>query len=508
MRRFLKKTIRLLSSRLLWFALLMASQFIILILAAFYFSNDVHVLFLLLAMSFCAVLFVATREESPDYKLSWMLIICVFPLAGGILYLIFGKKKIGKIASRKILQTRDLGHYDIEDITREELEGIDESEARQMSYIYQTSGYAPAKNTSVRYFAFGDDFFNDLINEIEKAEKFIFIEYFILAPGKVWDTILEILRRKSREGVLIRILYDDLGSINVLPAGYAQKLRAMGFEAYTFNPLALHMNPRLNYRDHRKIFNIDGNVCYSGGLNLADEYTNDIIRFAYWKDNAMKISGQAVWNFTMMFLLVWKAITKKEEDFSLFRPSVSVPSDGYVQPFADSPFDERAIARNVYLQAINNARQYVWMVSPYLILDSEITTALSIAAASGVDVRIVTPHYADKKSVHEVTRSVYKRLVSQGVRIYEFTPGFIHSKTLVADDKIALVGTANLDYRSFYLHFELSVLFAGGTVIKSVKDDTIYALERSDEQTMEKVVKVSFFRRLVRTFFGFFATAL
>ncbi len=508
MRRFLKKIIRLLSSRLLWFALLMASQFVVLVLAAFYFSNDIHVLFILLALSFCAVLFVATREESPDYKLSWMLIICVFPLAGGILYLIFGKKKIGKFASRKILQTRDLGHYDIEDISQEDIAGIDEAEVRQMSYIYQASGYAPSRNTSAKYFSFGDDFVNDLLREIEKAEKYIFIEYFILAPGRVWDSILELLRKKSREGVLVRILYDDLGSINVLPAGYAQKLRAMGFEAYTFNPLALHMNPRLNYRDHRKIFNIDGNVCYSGGLNLSDEYTNDIIRFAYWKDNAIKICGEAVWNFTLMFLLVWKAISGKEEDFSLFRPSLTMPPDGYVQPFADSPFDETAIARNVYLQAINNARQYVWIVSPYLILDSEMTTALSIAAASGVDVRIVTPHYADKKSVHEVTRSAYKRLVSQGVRIYEFTPGFIHSKTLVADDKIALVGTANLDYRSFYLHFELSVLFAGSSVIKSVKDDTIYALERSDEQTMEKVVKVSFLRRLIRTFFGFFATAL
>lgn len=282
----------------------------------------------------------------------------------------------------------------------------------------------------------------------------------------------------------------------------------MGFQAYAFNPIAMHMNPRLNYRDHRKIFNIDGNVCFTGGLNLADEYANDIIRFGYWKDNAVRITGPAVWNLTLMFLSVWKGISKSEEDFELFRPQLAMPSDGLVLPFADSPFDDTAIARNVYIQAVNNAQRYVWIVTPYLIPDSEMTTALMIAAGSGVDVRIVTPRYPDKKTVHEVSRSVYRKLVQSGVKVYEFLPGFIHSKTLVSDDRIALVGTANLDYRSFYLHFELSVLFMGGSIIEEVKRDTLYAIDRGEEQSEEKLARVSLVRRLIRTFFGFFAPAL
>ena len=504
----MRKLFRLLSSRLFWFALLMLMQFVLLVVGVFYISNNYYVLLFFLATSLFAALFVATRDESPDYKLAWMLIIVVFPLAGGVLYLIFGKKKIGRVAVRKILLTRDIARYKEDMELVDGQEGLARTESRQMSYIHSMTGFAPWRDSGVRYYAYGDDFMKDLIDDIRSARNFIFIEYFIIGRGLMWETILEELARKRAEGVSIRIIYDDLGSISAVPINYFRTLRSMGFEAYTFNPIALHMNPRLNYRDHRKIFNIDGNVCYTGGLNLADEYVNAKVRFGYWKDNAVRIEGPAVWNFTLMFLSVWRGLSRRDEDYESYRPTVKMPSDGYVQPFADSPFDDNAVARNVYIQAINNARRYVWIVTPYLILDSDMTTALSISAASGVDVRIVCPHYADKKSVHEVTRSVYRKLVASGVRIYEYWPGFIHSKTLVADDRMALVGTANLDYRSFFLHFELSVLFMGGSVVDEVKRDTQYALQRSVEQTEEELMKVSFVRRLVRTFFGFFAPAL
>lgn len=502
----MRKLIRLLSSRLFWFVIAMAIQFMLLVVGVFYLSNNTYVLLFFLAASLFTALFVVTRDESPDYKLAWMLIILVFPLAGGVLYLIFGNKKIGRKAVRKIILTRDISRY--KDGYVIDHEGLEEPESHQMSYIHSITGYAPWADSDAKYYAFGDDFLDDLVVEIRKARKFIFIEYFIIGQGRVWDTVLAELGRKLSEGVDIRILYDDMGSINAVPINFAQKLRDQGFKAYPFNPVAMHMNPRLNYRDHRKIFNIDGNVCFTGGLNLADEYVNDIVRFGYWKDNAVKIEGSAVWNFTLMFLSVWSQISRTSEDVELFRPTVIRPWDGYIQPFADSPFDEVAVARNVYIQAINNARKYVWIVTPYLILDSEMTTALSIAAGSGVDVRIVCPYYADKKTVHEVTRSAYRKLVASGIRIYEYLPGFIHSKTLVADDRVALVGTANMDFRSFYLHFELSVLFTGGHIVEDVKKDTLYAMERSAEQTEEELGKVSLVRRLVRTFFGFFAPAL
>ncbi len=501
----MKKLIKLLSSRLFWFVLTMGLQFIVLIIGSFYVSNNTYLLLALLLISLLCALFVSTRDESPDYKNAWMLIIVVFPLAGGLLYLIFGKKKIGRTAVRKILLTRDISRYGEKRLPSSEL---DEKDAKQIAYIHSVTGFQAFDQTAVKYYSFPDDFFDDVVREIRKAEKFIFIEYFIIAQGRVWTRILHELQLKRREGVDIRILYDDLGSINAVPKNYFLKLREMGFQAYAFNPIAMHMNPRLNYRDHRKIFNIDGNVCFTGGLNLADEYANDIIRFGYWKDNAVRITGPAVWNLTLMFLSVWKGISKSEEDFELFRPQLAMPSDGLVLPFADSPFDDTAIARNVYIQAVNNAQRYVWIVTPYLIPDSEMTTALMIAAGSGVDVRIVTPRYPDKKTVHEVSRSVYRKLVQSGVKVYEFLPGFIHSKTLVSDDRIALVGTANLDYRSFYLHFELSVLFMGGSIIEEVKRDTLYAIDRGEEQAEEKLARVSLVRRLIRTFFGFFAPAL
>lgn len=242
---------------------------------------------------------------------------------------------------------------------------------------------------------------------MEKAKKFIFIEYFIIDRGKWWTRILEILKRKVGEGVDVRVVFDDMGSINVLPRGYDFTLRRMGIKAIAFNRIKLHINPRLNFRDHRKIFNIDGNVCYTGGVNLADEYANDIIKFGYWKDDAIRLDGDGVWNATLMFLRNWDCLTGDVDSLPSFVPTVKGKDDGYVQMFDDSPLDSETIAEDTYLQIINNAKDYVWITTPYLILDESMESALIIAARSGVDVRIITPHYPDKKSVFEVTRSNY-----------------------------------------------------------------------------------------------------
>lgn len=506
----LRRLIKLLFSRLFWFAIGIIIQLAVLIFLVFQVSNYQYVYYGFVVFNALMAVFVVTRDENPAYRMAWLLLMCAVPFVGLILYIIFGNKKIGHRASRNLIRYREKLEQSIlyDEKTMHDMTSRDSRFSRQLEYIYSASGYGVWQDTAVEYFADAKEFLEDLILEVEKAEKFILIEYFIIGRGKVWDRLLEILKRKAAEGVRIRILYDDMGSINVLPKGYDAELRSYGFEAYTFNPVRAHLNPRLNYRDHRKIFDIDGNVCYTGGLNLADEYTNDIVRFGVWKDNAVKLTGQAVWSFTVMFLLNWYSVSGSRDDLSAFRPSVTAPSDGFIQPFGDSPFDDVSVARNAYMQVINNARRYVWIVTPYLILDNEMVTALQIAAGSGVDVRIITPSYADKKSVHEVTRSFYPGLIASGVKIYEYLPGFIHSKTLISDDEIAFVGTANMDYRSFYLHFELSILFLDSSVVAAVKNDTINALEHSHEMTSYEVDDISFPHRLLRTFFGIFAPAL
>lgn len=506
----MKKLIKLLFSRLFWFAIAMIVQLGVLSYVIFYAVNYRYVYYFLYVLTAVLAIFIVSRDENPAYKMAWLLLMCLVPFIGVVLYLIFGNKKIGPRASRRLVRYRDVIDravvYDSESM--EKVKNQDSRFSRQIEYIYETSRYGVWENTECHYFSDGNDFLDDLIQELEKARHFVFIEYFIIGRGYVWDRVLEVLKRKAEEGLLIRIVYDDMGSINVLPRNYYWELRSYGFEAYAFNPVRAHLNPRLNYRDHRKIFCIDGSVCYTGGLNLADEYMNRTIRFGMWKDNAIKLKGDAVWNLTLSFLLLWRSLTGASERFDLYRPLEKGESDGFVQPFADSPFDDVSVARNAYMQVINNARHYVWIVTPYLILDNEMVTALQIAAQSGVDVRIITPSYADKKSVHEVTRSFYATLAESGVRIFEYKPGFIHSKTLVSDDQIAFVGTANMDYRSFYLHFELSVLFMGSSIVEEVKKDTLDALIHSEEQTVEKIESVSFFRRVMRAFFGLFAPAL
>ena len=307
--------------------------------------------------------------------------------------------------------------------------------------------------------------------------------------------------------MVVAVIYDDMGSINVLPAGYDRVLRQKGIKAVAFNRVRMHINPRLNFRDHRKIFDIDGNICYTGGLNLADEYANDEVRFGYWKDNAVKFRGAAVWNFTFLFLEMWMGVWGADDDLGRFLPTVHAQSDGFVQPFGDNPLDDYSTAEDVYIQMINNARRYVWITTPYLVPDDQMAGALEIAAASGVDVRIITPRHPDKKTVFEVSRSNYEPLMKAGVKIYEYIPGFMHSKTFIADDETAVVGTTNIDYRSFYLHFELSVLFVRSSVVAAVKEDFLKTFGLSEKMTAEMVRARGPVHRAVRYFLRLFSPA-
>lgn len=505
----LRKLFKPLTQRLFWFAVSIILQAGLLVYAVLWASYAKGFYIAFNVLSVVTLFMVFTRSEKPAYKMVWMFLIGIFPVFGGVLYLMMANKKLGYFSRRKtrrFLQSLP-GRSSFDETAEKELAEKVPEHARLTGFIRATTGLPAWSGTECRYFYYSEEFFHDLIAEARKARKFIFIEYFIIGEGKWWSRILSVLEEKVSEGVDVRIIYDDMGSINVLPAGYDRVLCQKGIKAVAFNRVRMHINPRLNFRDHRKIFDIDGNICYTGGLNLADEYANDEVRFGYWKDNAVKFRGAAVWNFTFLFLEMWMGVWGADDDLGRFLPTVHAQSDGFVQPFGDNPLDDYSTAEDVYIQMINNARRYVWITTPYLVPDDQISSALEIAAASGVDVRIITPRHPDKKTVFEVSRSNYEPLMKAGVKIYEYIPGFMHSKTFIADDETAVVGTTNIDYRSFYLHFELSVLFVRSSVVAAVKEDFLKTFDLSEEMTADMVRARGPVHRAVRYFLRLFSPA-
>lgn len=351
--------------------------------------------------------------------------------------------------------------------------------------------------------------FERLLQELKKAERYIFLEYFIIEKGVMWDSILEILVEKAKQGVDVRVIYDDVGCLLTLPYNYDKQLSKMGIKCCVFNPFVPILSSHMNNRDHRKITVIDGCTAFTGGINLADEYINGYEKHGHWKDSAVMIKGDAVWSFAVMFLSLWNYQRKTEEDYEKFRP-LAIETEkfaplGYVQPFTDSPLDDESISETVYLNLISNAKRYVFINTPYLILDSEMTIALCSAAKRSVDVRIITPHVPDKWFVHSVTRANYEVLVESGVKIYEYIPGFNHAKSFAIDDEFGVVGTINLDYRSLYLHFECGVWLYQTKSILEVKEDFMKTLEQCQQITLEYCRSVKWYRRLGRLVLRAFA---
>lgn len=378
----------------------------------------------------------------------------------------------------------------------------------QARYLAGASFCPPHIHTETTYFPLGDDMFVKMKEELEKAEHFIFLEYFIIHPGVMWNEILEILKRKVAEGVDVRVMYDDVGCLYTLPTNYDRTLEAMGIPCQVFNRYRPVVSLRLNNRDHRKILVIDGNVGFTGGINLADEYINAIDRFGHWKDTGVMLRGEAVWNFTVMFLAAWDLHREKQENIELFRPTLrpeDVVSDGVVQPYDDSPLDDKPVGASVYHNMISKAERYIYLTTPYLIIDDAMTNALCVAAQSGVDVRIITPHIPDKKIVFELTRAHYQILLESGVRIFEYTPGFIHAKNFVVDDRYATVGTVNMDYRSLYLHFECGVWMSGVSAIQSVREDFLATQAVSQEISLDDARRFSKSKRLYHALLRAFA---
>ncbi|OON90885.1 MAG: cardiolipin synthase [Candidatus Epulonipiscium fishelsonii] len=481
----LKKGLKLLVSRLFIVGVLILLQVSVLTLIIIKLSEYVtYAYFLFTAISLIVVLYIVNRDDNPSYKLAWVVPIMAFPIVGGPFYLMFGgnqassklKKKI-KYALEKTLSFCEQDKSVIQEITTQ-----DKSAANQSKYIYKHALLPIHKNTTTKYLNSGEAFFERLVEELKQAEHFIFMEYFIVEEGKMWNTILEVLVQKVKEGVEVRMMYDDAGTITVLPYNYHDHLESLGIKTVVFNKLNPTLSILMNNRDHRKITVIDGHTGFIGGVNLADEYINEVTKFGHWKDAALYLKGDAVWNLSLMFIQVWNFSTEdKIYNFADYGPhkyhELPFDNDGYVQPYGDSPLDNESTGENVYLNIINRAKNYVYINTPYFIVDNEIITALCLAAKSGVDIILVTPHIEDKWYAHVLTRSYYAQLINAGIKVYEYTPGFIHSKTFVCDDEIGVVGTINLDYRSLYLHFECGVWMYKTKSVLEIKDDFLETLK-------------------------------
>ncbi len=452
---------------------------------------------LLSGISILASLFILATKGENAYKLTWIFWILCVPVFGGLFYVILHAQWTKKrFAERSAACERE-----IKALLCLSVEGVLASsdrllESGTLRYLSESVGYPAYRTEESTYFPSAEEMLEALLMAIRNAKKYIFLEYFIIEEGRMWDAILDVLKEKAREGVLVRVLYDDVGCFPHLPKRYFKRLRAHGIEAYAFHPFVSMLSVEQNNRDHRKIAVIDGEIAFTGGVNLTDEYINLTSRFGHWKDAALMVKGGAAWAFTLIFLQMWELTRQIGEDHSRYRPAFS-PSkaQALVLPYADSPMDDESVGENVYLSILREARQYVYITTPYLIISDTMRTALSLAAKSGVDVRIITPANWDKRVVHAVTRSYYAELIDEGVKIYEYTPGFIHAKLVISDDRIATVGSINFDYRSLYLHFECGALLYGGESIQRIKEDFLRT-EALSEQISPKPTGRGFFRRL------------
>jgi len=479
----------------------------LLVQIAFFFSllagiglyiKNIYIVLNIVSVIVCVYLI--SKNEKAGYRLTWIFLIMLFPFFGGVLYIALNiwsnPKKLRKALRRNIDDSMDA--FNLSGNKYDELINMYPNFRTNAHYLQEHAGFPVYGNTEQEYFPSGESFFNRVLEEMEKAKKYIFLEFFIIKEGLMFNSILKILEKKAALGLDIRIMYDDLGCFFTLPPDFQKRLNAKGIKTFVFNRFRPIVSSLQNNRDHRKIISIDGKAAFTGGLNLADEYINAVERFGHWKDAAIMIEGDAAWSLTLIFLQMWNLGFEEKDDYaSLFpwRDNIiehtetgvrkGFESLGFVQPYADSPVDHENVGEHVYIQIINQARKYIYINTPYLIVDDNLLSALTLAAKSGVDVRIITPHRWDKRIVAITSRSYYRRLIKAGVKVYEYTSGFNHGKTFVSDDKIATVGTTNLDFRSLYLHFECGVLLYASKTITAIKEDFLNTLPVSKEISLK-----------------------
>ena len=434
------------------------------------------------------VLYLLNSTMDPTAKITWLVIIMLLPVFGGLLFW-YTRSELGHRAMKaRVAQLRDQTRDAISQNTAVEaaLVAEDPGVAGLARYIRRSGCYPVYDGTDVTYFPQGEDMFRELLIRLEEAERFIFLEFYIVDEGLMWGKILEILARKAKAGVDVRVMYDGMCEFMLLPRDYPERLQELGIRCKVFSPVAPFVSTHYNYRDHRKILVIDGHTAFTGGVNLADEYINHITRFGHWKDTAVMLRGPAVQSFTMMFLQQW-GLSERKQEFETFLAQKPKPhrAKGYVIPYGDCPLDENKVGEKVYMDILNRARHFVHIMTPYLILDGELETALKFAAERGVDVRLILPGIPDKKSAYALAKTHYRSLLTSGVKLYEYTPGFVHAKVMVADGKEAVVGTINLDYRSLYHHFECAAYLWGMDCIQDIEADFRQTMEKCTQVTRE-----------------------
>jgi cardiolipin synthase len=460
---------------------------------------------------FC-VFFIISGRDAAVYRLSWCVPILLFPAVMGMVYLFYNRRITGRKIEADMLTARknSLDYIDHDTISRPE----DTNNRRLARYIEKTTGTPPVSYSDAEYFGQGEDFYKQFLAELHKAERYIFIEFFLIKRGKMWDEILSVLVRKRNEGVQVRLTFDGLATLYTLPRGYYKNMREMGIECIVYNPLRTLLSFRLNTRNHRKIAVIDGHTAFCGGLNLADNYINaePTQKSGHWKDSAVMVRGGAAWNFTLSFLAMWEFITRKREEYKLYLPKPGELSMGnrYVETASvwhDLPLDCESVSERIFLNFINRADDYVYIITPYLVPSEEVITALCAAARAGTDVRIMLPFIPDKVIVSAITKSNYLPLLEAGVRIFEYSPGFIHSKNIIADDSRAAISTVNVDYRAFYMHHECGICFYAttpplphteGNIIADIKRDFLETQRICREVGLDAHRRTGAFKRGVR----------
>lgn len=421
------------------------------------------------------VLFIVIKRDESTYKLLWLLIILTMPLVGALLYLFFGNKRTAKPLKKRLQGVESSGDPHPLPVGETPFAGEKRME-QTIRWLERKTGYPLCKARPVRYYPLGDDMFPDMLRDMKSAKRSIYIEYFIIEPGQMWDTMLEVLEDKLRQGVDVRVMYDDLGSISSFNFSNARELTQKGIPCVPFNPL-LALKGTANYRDHRKMLIVDNEIAYSGGINLSDRYINLEHPYGHWKDTGFRLTGEGVHSFTHMFLTFWNAFALKKGEVGTPMPalqdSAEAPqeTDGYVLSYYDSPLEHDATSNQLFIDLLSQSTDYAWFFTPYLMLGDDLMAAMLAAARRGVDVRIIMPGIPDKKLIFRMSRSFYQVLLNGGVKIYEYTPGFVHAKSFVSDDKVATIGTVNLDYRSLFLHFENNSLFYRSSIVEKVKED-------------------------------------
>lgn len=514
----MRKIFNFLRSKFFLYSLMIILQFALIAIFVYIFNeSSVYFYYSTLVIAVITVIYIVNTNMIPEYKIAWITPILIFPIFGVPLYFMLGKKRFGKRKAKEYDKAyQDVKNLLIQDeVVINKIKKEDKFFSQVADYVYNICNTKISYGDYIEYFKVGEEYFDSLVKNLKEAKEYIFLEYFILKEGYMWDSILEVLKQKVKEGVEVRFLYDDVGSMFDIKENYYKELSLMGIKTLAFSPYRPFIDVQMNNRNHRKICVIDGKVAFTGGINIADEYINRVDRFGHWKDTGVLIKGKGVYNYILTFIQTWN-MQAKSNDKILEYNKYFYNIDNYVDNnnstaysifFSDTPKDDENLMENIFLNIIDNAKSYVYINTPYLIIDSILFNSLVKAAKSGVDVRIAIPGTPDKKTIFMLTKAFAHELVKEKVKIYSYNKGFLHAKSFVSDDIYSIVGTANLDYRSLYLHFECGTLIRDKKLANELKKDYLDTLNDCQELSSD-MLKANVFVRIARALLRLFAPLL